>query len=152
LDKCVHKLAVHSVFTKTLFLRTHKRTVDWYCKDYCYQCLKYVLYYESFKKEVLSTRYNLILVDIVESDFTQLQICIPTICGGRILLYFREEILDTRNRQAMLESPLYVYTQIDRHIHAVQVVRKIAEETGILVSPRFIYYLRKDAEKTKVSF
>jgi hypothetical protein len=69
-----------------------------------------------------------------------------------LYILFRDRVLDTASRQRRLECRIYVYTQLyEKRLHVIDVVRKIAEETGVLVSPRFICCLRKDAEKTTVS-
>jgi hypothetical protein len=150
-EKRIRELATRSVKNKIIYLRTvncHWRLdgIDWYADGHFYKRIKYVLYYEDFfTVRGWNTVYKLVLVDITTSYFHKFEITLPCVPGGRILNYFQHTYFDLFIRSQQLQAALYIAVQIEK-TSCQFCVRRIADYSGVLVSPLLIQRFRKDMD------
>jgi hypothetical protein len=147
--KKFNELATRNIKNKIIYLKSvncHWRLegIDWYCDDYYYKRIKYVLYYESYEFVRFCTDYKIVLVDITTSWFSKRMISLPRVPGGKILNYFEHSFFDLPIRSKKLQAALYVAVQIETTPPSQYCVRYIADQSGVLVSPLLIQRFRKD--------
>jgi hypothetical protein len=121
-----------------------KDGINWYANDYLYMAVKYVLYYEKycFTRE-FGTKYNMHLADVTAGVHRKFSISFPYIPGNIITTYFHHAHFDLFSRSSRLQIALY--TEVHKETCSCETsTRRIANYSGILVSPSMICRFRKD--------
>jgi hypothetical protein len=150
-EKRIRELATRSVRNKIIYLPSvncHWRLdgIDWYADGYYYKRIKYVLYFEDyFFVRGWGTDYKITLVDITAGVHRKFEIFLPSIPGGRTLNYFQHNHFDLFVRSQKLQAALYIEVHLATTSCQTS-VRRIADYSGVLVSPGLLYRFRQDAK------
>jgi hypothetical protein len=121
--------------------------IDWYSNDYFFKRLKYVLYYEEYFA-LLGSRnmcYKLVLADITSSCCRKFSMIIPVVTNSQVLVFFSHENFDEPTRSKRLQASLYVTLYKAPQTSCVYAMKYIADYSGVLVSPRMIFRLRRNS-------
>jgi hypothetical protein len=149
----IKKLAIRSVENKIIHVPSvncHWRLdgIDWYADGYLYKRIKYVLYFEdNFFIRGWGTDYRIALVDITAGVYRKFEIRLPSIPGGRTFTYFQHTHFDLFARSQRLQSSLYTAVHLETDTHQTS-MRRIANYSGVLVSPTLIHRFRLDTTDT----
>jgi hypothetical protein len=150
-EKRIKKLAIRSVENKIIYLPSvncHWRLdgIDWYAGVFLYKRIKYVLYFEDyFFIRAWGTDYRITLVNITAGVHRKFELFLPSIPGGRTINYFRHTHFDLFARSQKLQAALYIEVHLATNTCQTS-VRRIADYSGVLVSPRLIHRFRLDAQ------
>ena len=143
------KLAIRRTESKIIHVPNvdchwRKDGINWYANDYLYMRVKYVLYYENycFIRDS-GTKYNMQLVDIMAGVHRKFNILFPYIPGNVITTYFHHAHFDSFSRSSRLQISLYA--EVHKETCPCETsMRRIANYSGVLVSPSMICRFRKD--------
>ena len=119
---------------------------DWYSDDHFFKRIKYVLYCdEYFFVPVTRTMvYKLSLADITTNTFRKFGVTMPCIRENRVFTFFSHEHFDQETRSKMLQAAMYVAIYKESE-SCVCGMKTIADYSGVLVSPLFLYHLRSNS-------
>ena len=118
--------------------------ISWYAGDYLYAHVKYVLYYDRYCFICDSgTKYAMRLTDVMSGVYYKFDIRFPYIPGNVISTYFHHGYFDLFTRSSKLQVALY--REVHEEICPCEIsMQRIADYSGVLVSPSLICRLRKD--------
>jgi hypothetical protein len=121
--------------------------ISWYAENYLYMHVKYVLYYDKycFIRDS-GTKYAMRLTNIMAGVHRKFDLFFSYIPGNVITTYFHHAYFDLFVRSSKLQVALY--TEVHNEICSCETsMRRIANYSGVLVSPSLICRLRKDTLK-----
>ena len=143
------KLALRRVENKIIHVPSvncHWRLdgINWYTGDYLYMRMKYVLYYENYYFiRDSGTKYKMALIDIMAGVHRKFDILFPYVPGSRIITYFHHAHFDLFSRSSRLQIALYAEVHLETNSCEIS-MRRIANYSGVLVSPSLIDRFRRD--------
>jgi hypothetical protein len=149
-DRRLKKLTIRRIESKTLHVSsidTHwrKEGINWYANGYLYTGVKYVLYYEKycFIRDS-GTKYHMHLTDVTTGVHRKFIVLFPYVSTGNIFItYFHHAHFDLFSRSSRLQIALY--TEVHEETGSCETsTRRIANYSGVLISPSMICRFRKD--------
>jgi hypothetical protein len=88
--------------------------------------------------------YKLSLADITTNTFRKFGVTMPCIRENRVFTFFSHEHFDQETRSKMLQAAMYVAIYKESE-SCVCGMKTIADYSGVLVSPLFLYHLRSNS-------